>query len=111
MDPRCMVGRIHRVIYIATNTILNIWVFCGVGEEDFLCFPNATIPPSFTQNLNSRKHIKLSILQKTRKLVHLHLYSFQCRELYKVVCNDSQFSAKNHLCRHCNSCCRANRVA
>ena len=34
MDPRCMFGRIYRVIYIATHTILNIWS-CGVGEEDF----------------------------------------------------------------------------
>ena len=34
MDPRCMDGRIYRVIYIATHTILNI----VVSEKIFFMF-------------------------------------------------------------------------
>ena len=40
MDPRCMVGRIYRVIiYIATHTILIIWVLWFRRRRFFLCFP------------------------------------------------------------------------
>ena len=39
MDPRCMFGRIYRVIYIATHTILNIWVLWFRRRRFFLCFP------------------------------------------------------------------------
>ena len=56
---------------------------CCHGNKFSCPKPNATIPPSFYLNLNSGKHIKLSILQKARKLVQLQLYSFHAENFIR----------------------------
>ena len=104
MDPRCMVCRIYiRGEYIIMlHRILILWVLwfrrrfffmfshCksrGIigchGNQSSSPKPIATIPQSFTLNLNSGKHIKLSILQKARKIVQLQLYSFHAENFIR----------------------------
>ena len=52
-------------------------------KPDYCPKPKATVPPSFYLNLNSRKHIKLSISQKARKLVQLLIYSFHAENFIR----------------------------
>ena len=70
IKPLCLVVS-EKKIFLCFP-IVNLAICCH-GNQSSCPKPNVTIPPSFYLNLNSGKHIKLSILQKTRKLVQLQL--------------------------------------